>query len=122
MGKELQAFSVDSNYTLLGFGSYIDEMDSSRHSHAVLDDCLIASEIYESGFTLNNSVYRFPALCSMKLLHGMRLIDLNQIEVGKEYLNDCREYMKQAHLNNPGMMNQIELVESRLSCSELKYE
>ena len=114
MGKELQAFSVDSNYTRLGFGSSTDETDSSRHSHAVLDDCLIASEIYEFGFTLNNSVYRFPALCSMKLLHGMRLIDLNQIEVGKEYLNDCCQYMHKAHLSSRGMMSKIGLEESRL--------
>ena len=117
MGKELQPLSVDGNFALLGFSSV---MDDNRKCHVVLDDCIMASEIYEYGFILNNSVYRLSSLLSMKLLHCMRLIDYNRVNEGHEYINEMKDYMKQYRVNNPSISNQIDLLLHQLTGSELK--
>lgn len=121
IGKELQPFNVDPNFALLGFGCSRSEDDFGRRTHGVLDDCLIASEIYEYGFTLNNSVFRISSLYSMKLLHGMRLIDMGYMKEGKEFVEDCKDNMKQYHISNTSLSHEINILENRLSGSELKY-
>ena len=88
--------AVDPSFSILGafIGSQdksdapLEENSTEVERNQALDACLAASELFEFGITLNNSVYRCRSLCSLKLLHAMRCEELGCVDGRTIYLTD----------------------------------
>ena len=95
-----------------------EENSTEVERNQALDACLAASELFEFGITLNNSVYRCRSLCSLKLLHAMRCEELGCGNQSREYIVELKEFVKSHSVKNPSLLNQLEQFEHRFQSVE----
>lgn len=105
----MQPLSVDSSFCLLG----CDMRAEKRPSVSVTDACIEASEIYEYGLSLNNSVYRSRVLLPMKLLHAMRLSEMGCVDACVSYLEELKEGVRLLRVSS-SLQQQLQLTEDRV--------
>ena len=117
---------VDPSFSILGASVVaqgksegpLEESSTEVERNQALDACLAASELFEFGITLNNSVYRCRSLCWLKLLHAMRCEDLGCVSQSREYIMELKEFAKSHSVKNPGLLNQLEQLEHRFQDAE----
>ena len=119
-GKELQPLSVDASFNLLGCVTR-EASSEEKPCVGVNDWCLEASEVYEYGLSLNNSLYRSRVLLPMKLLHSMRLSEMGYVEACVAYLEELRESVRASRVTNESFIQQLELLENRVRQSEKEW-
>ena len=119
-GKELQPLSVDASFNLLGCVTR-EASSEEKPCVGVNDWCLEASEVYEYGLSLNNSLYRSRVLRPMKLLHSMRLSEMGYVEACVAYLEELRESVRASRVTNESFIQQLELLENRVRQSEKEW-
>lgn len=112
---------MDASFNLLGCVTREASSDE-KPCVGVNDWCLEASEVYEYGLSLNNSLYRSRVLLPMKLLHSMRLSEMGYVEACVAYLEELRESVRASRVTNESFIQQLELLENRVRQSEKEWE
>lgn len=118
-GRELQAFTVNPCFALLG-GEVIEEAPSGsiEDQESSLVACIAASEIYEYGLSLTNGMYRSRALGSVKLLHALHCEEKGLLEQARGYVDELNGFVKNYRVNNVNFQNQLEMLQQRLKTEE----
>lgn len=122
--------TVDPSFSILGAFVIsqgknevpLEDSSTEVERNQALDACLAASELFEFGITLNNSVYRCRSLCSLKLLHAMRCEELGCVNQSREYIVELKEFVKSHSVKNPSLLNQLEQYELRFQKIESDQE
>ena len=104
--------SADPSFCLLG----CDMRAEARASVSVTDACIEASEVYEFGMSLNNSVYRSRVLLPLKLLHALRLGEVGCVDACLAYLEELKEGARALRASD-SLLQQLRLTEDRLQQS-----
>ena len=112
---------MDASFNLLGCVTR-EASSEEKPCVGVNDWCLEASEVYEYGLSLNNSLYRSRVLLPMKLLHSMRLSEMGYVEACVAYLEELRESVRASRVTNESFIQQLELLENRVRQSEKEWE
>lgn len=112
---------MDASFNLLGCITR-EASSEEKPCVGVNDWCLEASEVYEYGLSLNNSLYRSRVLLPMKLLHSMRLSEMGYVEACVAYLEELRESVRTSRVTNESFIQQLELLENRVRQSEKEWE
>lgn len=111
---------MDASFNLLGCITR-EASSEEKPCVGVNDWCLEASEVYEYGLSLNNSLYRSRVLLPMKLLHSMRLSEMGYVEACVAYLEELRESVRASRVTNESFIQQLELLENRVRQSEKEW-
>ena len=111
---------MDASFNLLGCVTR-EASSEEKPCVGVNDWCLEASEVYEYGLSLNNSLYRSRVLLPMKLLHSMRLSEMGYVEACVAYLEELRESVRASRVTNESFIQQLELLENRVRQSEKEW-
>lgn len=111
---------MDASFNLLGCVTR-EASSEEKPCVGVNDWCLEASEVYEYGLSLNNSLYRSRVLRPMKLLHSMRLSEMGYVEACVAYLEELRESVRASRVTNESFIQQLELLENRVRQSEKEW-
>ena len=113
--------SIDASFNLLGCVTHGEASPEERACVGVNDWCLEASEVYEYGLSLSNTLYRSRVLLPMKLLHSMRLSEMGYVEACVAYLEELKESVKASRITNESFIQQLELLENRVKQSQKEW-